>query len=45
MERLARRYLLGNSEAFSNSTTIGAIYIRHWAIDRRNNSSERRIAV
>ena len=31
------------SRPASNSTTIGAVYIRHWAIDRRKSSSERRI--
>ena len=35
--------LLGNMRHSSSSTTIGAVYIRRWAIGRRKSSSERRI--
>jgi transposase InsO family protein len=31
------------SKSLSNSTTIGAGYIRHWAIDRRTSSSRRQV--
>ena len=33
----------GTSKRSSNSTTIGAVYIRHWAIGRRRSSSRKRV--